>query len=129
MCLFIEGNVDYEKLKEITVLYVEDEDMMRESVIMLLKRRFKQVFSAANGLEAIAVYKAEHPDIVITDLQMPVMDGMKLARQIRAMGNTPIIVVSAFNDDGHQVPEANGRLLKPIRKNDLFDTVMNCISA
>ena len=120
--------MDYEKLKEITVLYVEDEDMMRESVIMLLKRRFKQVLAAANGLEAIAIYKAEHPDIVITDLQMPVMDGMKLASQIRAMGSTQIVVVSAINDDGHQVPEANGRLLKPIRKNDLFDTVMNCIS-
>lgn len=121
--------MDYEKLKEITVLYVEDEEMMRESVVMLLKRRFKQVFVAANGLEAIAVYKAENPDIVITDLQMPVMDGMELARQIRALGNTPIVVVSAFNDDSHQVPEANGRLLKPIRKNDLFDIVLDCVSA
>ena len=88
----------YEKLKEVTVLYVEDEDMMRESVVMLLKRRFKQVFVAANGLEAVNIYKAEHPDVVITDLQMPVMDGMELARQIRALGNTPIVVVSAFND-------------------------------
>ncbi len=104
----------YEKLKEVTVLYVEDEDMMRESVVMLLKRRFKQVFVAANGLEAVNIYKAEHPDVVITDLQMPVMDGMELARQIRALGNTPIVVVSAFNDNSHQVPEANSMLLKPI---------------
>ena len=118
----------YEKLKEVTVLYVEDEDMMRESVVMLLKRRFKQVFVAANGLEAVNIYKAEHPDVVITDLQMPVMDGMELARQIRALGNTPIVVVSAFNDNSHQVPEANSMLLKHIRKNDLFDTVMDCIS-
>lgn len=121
--------MDYEKLKDITVLYVEDEDMMRESVVMLLKRRFKKVLVAANGLEAIDIYKAENPDIVITDLQMPVMDGMELARQIRALGNTPIVVVSAFNDDSHQVPEANGRLLKPIRKNDLFDIVLDCLSA
>lgn len=121
--------MDYEKLKDITVLYVEDEDMMRESVVMMLKRRFKQVLVAANGLEAIAIYKAENPDVVITDLQMPVMDGMELAKQIRALGNTPIVVVSAFNDDSHQVPEANGRLLKPIRKNDLFDIVLDCISA
>ena len=121
--------MDYEKLKDITVLYVEDEDMMRESVAMLLKRRFKKVLVAANGLEAIDIYKAENPDIVITDLQMPVMDGMELARQIRALGSTPIVVVSAFNDDSHQVPEANGRLLKPIRKNDLFNIVLDCLSA
>lgn len=121
--------MDYEKLKDITVLYVEDEDMMRESVAMLLKRRFKKVLVAANGLEAIDIYKAENPDIVITDLQMPVMDGMELARQIRALGSTPIVVVSAFNDDSHQVSEANGRLLKPIRKNDLFDIVLDCLSA
>lgn len=121
--------MDYEKLKEITVLYVEDEDMMRESVVMMLKRRFKKVLVAANGLEAIDIYESNHPDIVITDLQMPVMDGMELARQIRALGNTPIVVVSAFNDESHQVPEANGRLLKPIRKNDLFDIVLDCVSA
>lgn len=119
--------MDYEKLKEITVLYVEDEDIMRESVFMLLKRRFKKVLVAANGLEAMAIYKDEHPDVVITDLQMPVMDGMELAREIRALGDTPIVVVSAFNDEGHQVPEANGRLLKPIRKNDLFDVVLECL--
>lgn len=120
--------MDYEKLKEITVLYVEDEDMMRESVVMLLKRRFKQVFVAANGLEAITIYKAEHPDIVITDLQMPVMDGMELSKHIREINSTPIVVVSAFNDDSHQVPEADGRLLKPIRKNDLLDMVLECVS-
>ena len=120
--------MDYEKLKDITVLYVEDEDMMRESVVMLLKRRFKKVLVAANGLEAIDIYKAENPDIVITDLQMPVMDGMELSKQIREMGDTPIVVVSAFNDESHQVPEANGRLLKPIKKNDLLDTVLECVS-
>lgn len=120
--------MDYEKLKEVTVLYVEDEEIMRESVVMLLKRRFKRVLVAANGVEALAIYKDEHPDVVVTDLQMPEMDGMQLSREIRALGNTPIVVVSAFNDDGHQVPEANGRLLKPIRKNDLFDIVLNCLT-
>ena len=49
----------YEKLKEVTVLYVEDEDMMRESVVMLLKRQFKQVFVAANGLEAVNIYNLD----------------------------------------------------------------------
>lgn len=85
--------MDYEKLKDITVLYVEDEDMMRDAVVMLLKRRFKQVLVATNGLEAISIYKDANPDVVITDLQMPVMDGMELAREIRALGSTPIVVV------------------------------------
>ncbi len=120
--------MDYEKLKQVTVLYVEDEDMMRESVVMLLKRRFKKVLVAANGMEALNIYKTEQPDVVITDLQMPVMDGVELSEKIRALGDTPIIVVSAFNDDSHQVPQANGRLLKPIIKEDLFDIVQKCIS-
>lgn len=117
----------YEKLRQATVLYVEDEDMMRESVVMLLKRRFKKVLVAVNGQEALDIYKSEHPDIIITDLQMPVMDGMELSKQVRALGNTPILVVSAFNDDSHNVPEANGRLLKPIRKEDLFELAQECI--
>ena len=117
----------YEKLRQATVLYVEDEDMMRESVVMLLKRRFKKVLVAVNGQEALDIYKSEHPDIIITDLQMPVMDGMELSKQVRALGDTPILVVSAFNDDCHNVPEANGRLLKPIRKEDLFELAQECI--
>ena len=120
--------VSYERLKEITVLYVEDEDMMRKSVVMLLKRRFKEVLVACNGAEALDVFKNNHVDVIITDLQMPVMDGMELSKQIREMGDTPIVVVSAFNDVSHQVPEANGRLLKPIKKNDLLDTVLECVS-
>lgn len=120
--------VSYERLKEITVLYVEDEDMMRKSVVMLLKRRFKEVLVACNGAEALDVFKNNHVDVIITDLQMPVMDGMELSKQIREMGDTPIVVVSAFNDESHQVPEANGRLLKPIKKNDLLDTVLECVS-
>ncbi len=122
-------NSNYEKLKEVTVLYVEDEDMVRDSVVMLLKRRFKQVLVATNGSEAMDVYKDKRPDVIITDLQMPIMDGMELAKHVREMGDTPIIVVSAFNDSSHAVPEANGRLLKPIKKDDLLDTVLCCIGA
>lgn len=120
--------VSYEKLKEITVLYVEDEDMMRESVVTLLKRRFKEVLVACNGAEALDIFKKNKVDIIITDLQMPVMDGMELSKHIREISSTPIVVVSAFNDDSHQVPEADGRLLKPIRKNDLLDMVLECVS-
>ena len=124
----VDTVVSYEKLKEITVLYVEDEDMMRESVVTLLKRRFKEVLVACNGAEALDDFKKNKVDVIITDLQMPVMDGMELSKHIREINNTPIVVVSAFNDDSHQVPEANGRLLKPIRKNDLLDMVLECVS-
>ena len=56
--------VSYEKLKEITVLYVEDEDMMRESVVTLLKRRFKEVLVACNGAEALDIFKKNKVDII-----------------------------------------------------------------
>lgn len=124
----VDAIVSYELLKELTVLYVEDEDMMRESVVMLLKRRFKDVLVACNGAEALDIFKNNKVDVIITDLQMPVMDGMELAKHIREIDNTPIVVVSAFNDESHQVSEANGRLTKPIKKNDLFDIVLECVS-
>ena len=123
----VDAIVSYELLKELTVLYVEDEDMMRESVVMLLKRRFKDVLVACNGAEALDIFKNNKVDVII-DLQMPVMDGMELAKHIREIDNTPIVVVSAFNDESHQVSEANGRLTKPIKKNDLFDIVLECVS-
>ena len=114
------------------VLVVDDNDFNRELVRDILEDEDIVVYEAADGKSAVDFMESQdgtNVNAILMDLRMPVMDGMELARQIRALGSTPIVVVSAFNDDSHQVPEANGRLLKPIRKNDLFDIVLDCLSA
>ena len=117
-------------LKDITILYAEDEDLIRESVSMLLKRRVKEVVMAENGQIALNKFNENKPDILVTDLQMPIMTGMELAKQIRQVDpDFPIVVISAYNDESHQVPEASGRLLKPVQKNELLEVIANCVGS
>lgn len=109
------------------ILYAEDEQLMRESVTTILKRRIKTVIPSENGKIALELFKEHSPDMLITDLQMPVMDGMTLAKKIHEIApNFPIVVISAYNDDTHRVPDAMVTLTKPITKQALLDAILKC---
>lgn len=88
-----------DQLKQFTVLYVEDEANLREELGTFIKRRVKKIFVAENGQEALDLFKKEKPDIVITDIKMPKMDGLELTRQIRETSPfVPVIVTTALSD-------------------------------
>ncbi|ADD67553.1 response regulator receiver protein [Denitrovibrio acetiphilus DSM 12809] len=84
------------KNSDFKILYVEDEPVANLLVTKFLKRVYPNVYSEYNGLDAFARYKEIKPDLVITDLNMPVMCGCILIRNIREIDReTPIIVTSA----------------------------------
>ena len=64
--------MDTEILKKLTLLYVEDEDEIREQLSLFLKRRVGRLYTAANGQEGVEVFRQHRPDLVITDIEMPV---------------------------------------------------------
>jgi two-component system cell cycle sensor histidine kinase/response regulator CckA len=81
-----------------SVLVVDDNAVNRDLVVTLLGRRGHRVLEAADGVEALATVRAEHPDLVITDLLMPVMDGYELIHEIRVdpiLSATPVIFCMA----------------------------------
>ena len=88
----------------------------------------KALFLAADGEEGLARYRERHPDIVVTDIAMPVMDGLQMCRKIRELNGTQqIAVVSAFND-AKTLKEAidlgiNHYIFKPIEASSLFSTL------
>ncbi|MGE4295672.1 MAG: response regulator [Campylobacterales bacterium] len=87
-------------LRELTVLYVDDEPEIVESMERSLSRALKRVVTAANGLEALEKLKTEPVDAVITDIRMPDMDGLQLAAAIREhYGDLPVVILSAHNDE------------------------------
>ncbi len=91
--------IDLEHLKNYTVLYAEDEKGTRENIAELLKMMFKKVFVADNGDDAYELYLKHMPDLVITDIKMPGLDGIELAKEIRKISsNTQIIIISAYTD-------------------------------
>ena len=88
---------DGDFLKTLTLLYVEDDKDTREQLGRFLKHRAGTLITAENGAAGLAAYSTHRPAIIVTDIQMPEMDGLTLSREIRGMDATvPIIVTTAF---------------------------------
>ncbi|MGI5921319.1 MAG: HD domain-containing phosphohydrolase [Syntrophomonadaceae bacterium] len=88
-----------ENAKGISVLYVEDDDDLRLNTTRLLTNFFSDVDTARNGKEGLIKYYNKNYDLVITDINMPLVDGVKMARQIRADNDKQIIIVISAHDE------------------------------
>jgi len=87
------------------ILVVEDQEDLRGILRDLLTGSGYEMLEAADGGEGVAKAKAERPDLILMDIQLPVLDGYETTRQIRSEPNlksTPIIAVSSFAMKGDQ---------------------------
>ena len=112
-------------LKELSVLLVEDEAKIRDLLAGVMEKVFKKVITAQNGEEGLKKFKKFNPNIVITDILMPIRDGLEMSKDIRAISpETPIVVLSAFNDKDKLMQAIeigiNKYLLKPIDMDELI---------
>src|SRR5260221_3258241 len=80
---------------ETTVLVVEDEESFVEALVVGLKREGFRVKAARDGEEALALFDAVRPDLVLLDVMLPRMSGLDVCREIRSRSRVPIIIVSA----------------------------------
>jgi two-component system KDP operon response regulator KdpE len=87
----------------VTVLVVDDEKPLRDFVRRNLEARGYKVLKAANGLEALAIFKNEQVDLVILDIMMPRLDGLETARHIREDSHVPIIILTAMGEEADKV--------------------------
>ena len=115
-------------LKSIRVLYVEDDNDILEEVAFFLKKRVQELYIAKNGEEGVALFKKYAPDLIITDIQMPLMDGLEMSKQIRALNkDVAIIVTSAYNDNSFLSQSIelgiSGYLIKPINLAKLLSSM------
>jgi YesN/AraC family two-component response regulator len=95
MPIFKNSNI----LSNLRVLYAEDDTETREELQSILELYVAELYIAKNGREGLDLYKKYFPDIVITDIQMPEMNGLSMAADIRVLNSQqPIIILSAYND-------------------------------
>jgi signal transduction histidine kinase/ligand-binding sensor domain-containing protein/DNA-binding response OmpR family regulator len=100
-----ENEEEEETDDEPVLLFVEDNEELRSFIKIILSDGF-HVIEAGNGIEGFEIAKSQLPDIIITDLMMPEMDGLELARRIRAEVTTshiPVVVLTAKTDLDTQV--------------------------
>lgn len=123
-----ESLKDYH-LERTKVLYVEDEQIIRESISRCLRRRIKELFLAQNGKEGLALFKEHNPDIVVTDIRMPMMNGLEMAMEIKNINcDTPIIITTAYNDEEYFLKAIDigidKYIKKPINNTDLLNVLI-----
>jgi YesN/AraC family two-component response regulator len=89
----------FEALKSVSLLYVEDDAATREELAMILEPWLGALHVASDGQAGLALFAEKCPDIVVTDIQMPKINGLVMSNKIRELvPGQPIVVVSAYND-------------------------------
>lgn len=115
-------------LKKFSILYVEDDEITLELVSSILHDNFKKVFIANNGQEGINLYKEYKPDIILTDLSMPIMNGLEMSSQIKDENPEQMIAIfTAFNEFEYLYDAINigidKYILKPLEPEQFFSTL------
>ena len=123
-------DADVSRLKDITVLYCEDEDNLREVTNGILKSFTKKQYIGEDGLQGLELFKANQDDIdlIITDVNMPNMNGLEMSKEIKQINpNIPIIVATAFSNSEYLLEAidlgVDKYVLKPINIKKLLDTM------
>ena len=115
-----------------TILVVEDETSITDVIIAILSDEGYRVVAAGNGQEAFTRLQSEHPDLIISDVMMPVMDGRELSKRLQAhpeYSSIPLIMMSAAYGPAYLGGNLHSAFLrKPFNVQDLITTVDDIIS-
>lgn len=85
--------------KSFTVLFAEDNEDVRKAITAGLEEVFACVYSVSNGQDALEIFNKHKIDIVVSDIQMPKMDGVELIKRIRKENKLlPIVITTGFNE-------------------------------
>ena len=117
--------------KDITILYIDDEPCMRENVVEYLGYYCDHVYEAQDGAEGFALYEELNPDIIITDITMPKMNGLEMVEKIRALDQkTKIIIATAYLENDFLLKAVELGLVKyltkPITEDKLLPVLQKC---
>ena len=120
--------------QNLSILYVEDDTILRDQTVVIFKNLFKHVDVAVDGKEGLEMYHnyytnyAKYYDVIISDIQMPNLDGIGLSKEIFAINKLQkIIIVSAYNDKKYLIDliniGVNGFMQKPLSTDNMLHTL------
>ncbi len=121
------------KTQDLSLLYVEDNGVTRESTLEVFKEFFGEITLANNGKEGFEQFQNHNFDLIITDIKMPIMDGLEMSGKIRGLNKEiPILVLSA-HDEGELFYKSihlqiTGYIFKPLDINQFVNTLSSIVS-
>jgi diguanylate cyclase (GGDEF)-like protein/PAS domain S-box-containing protein len=121
-------------LAGISLLYVEDDVEAREQLAQFLRRRVRTLHVAGDGLEALALFERHRPDVVLTDILMPRMDGLTMVRHLKALdAAVPVVITSALSESRFLIEAielgVERYVLKPVDTRRLVEVLEFCVRA
>jgi YesN/AraC family two-component response regulator len=109
---------------DISVLYVEDDDASHVIVKRLIEKYVSDYHTAMDGEEGYDAYLKYRPDLVITDVEMPKISGVRLTALIKEHDQSQLVaVLTAFEDELHFADQADFKLVKPIDKDVMLEVL------
>ena len=99
-----------------TILIVDDEEPVRDFLAQMLADAGHRTLQAVHGAEALELVASEHPDLVVSDIMMPVLNGAELCRRLKARTGAqriPVILMSAAGLEGARAARADALVAKP----------------
>jgi len=115
-----------------SVLYVEKDEYINKIVLKYLKKYFTTIYNTNNGKEALKIYRKKKPDIIITAIKIPKINGLELSYKIREENKKiPIIITTAYTTTEYLLKAVELHLIKyiikPIKENILLKALQLCI--
>ena len=116
-----------------TLLFIEDDDITRNSLRDYLNTIFNHVYEVSDGKVAFEIYQAVKPDIILLDINLSSVDGIFIAKKIRESDRETIIIILSAREDKETLLEATTLgltkyLLKPIQRKEFKESLLSAIS-
>ena len=111
------------------ILVVDDDPLLRRLILNILKEEGREVITACNGQEGFDLFQLQKIDLVITDLEMPFMNGLELIGKIRETSQQEIILLSGNTEfDDIKVPDGVIKIKKPFSPEVLSSVVQKMLA-
>jgi len=128
----MELSLELLQLKKLSILYVEDDEILRKNYVSTLSLIFEEVIEANNYKNALELYNSNTPDIILVDINLGNLSGIDLVKKIREIDlETPVVFLTAHSDNKYLLEAANlqidGYIVKPLDLDKLQNAMKNCI--
>ena len=115
------------KLINKKILVVEDEEIARDVLAMILRKHFSDVVVAKDGEQGLKYVKENQPDLIVADLAMPVLDGFVMIDQLEQMSSDiPVVIVTAYREEAAKFSKYPV-LFKPVNRSAVINKIKDIL--